>query len=136
MVANCICSDKCERTFKSPNQHHICIDQDFDRLFEGRPDELVEAFDKLLVGVIDWPDCTVGASTKTIVFAKGRAWLIVRPMRDQLDLKFYSDEKIEHGIITKLAPFRSRWAHHVRIKSASEIDNALIRLLHRSWADA
>jgi len=45
-------------------------------LFDGKPEALLLAFDKLLIAVIDWDPCSVGATKKAIVFAKEKAWLI------------------------------------------------------------
>ena len=45
---------KCERNFKSTNQSHICAIVNIDDLFLGKPNNLLGAFDALLIGVIDW----------------------------------------------------------------------------------
>jgi hypothetical protein len=92
---------KCERNFKTRNQSHMCAIVSIDDLFIGKPDNLLIAFDALLVGVIDWHPGNVGATKKAIVFAKEKAWLIVKPMSKLLDIKFYSKEKFDHHLISK-----------------------------------
>ena len=106
---------KCDRNFKSSNQWHMCTDKTIDELFEGKPDRLIVAFDKLLVSVIDWEPCSVGMSTKSIVFSKEKAWLIVRPMSKELDLKFYYSEVIQSPRIKKSSLWGKKYAHHIRI---------------------
>lgn len=58
----------------------MCAIVNIDDLFSGKPTNLLIAFDALLVGVIDWEPCSVGATKKAVVFAKEKAWLIVKPM--------------------------------------------------------
>ena len=123
----------CERNFKSANQWHMCTNKTIDDLFEGRPDNLILAFDALLVGVIDWEPCSVGPSTKSIVFAKEKAWLIVRPMTKELDLKFYYPEKIEHRLIRKTSHYGKKVAHHIRISDEAEVTNELLELLRKGY---
>lgn len=120
---------KCERNFKSTNQSHMCAIVNIDDLFIGRPTNLLEAFDALLVGVIDWEPCSVGATKKAIVFAKEKAWLIVKPMSKLLDIKFYSKEKIQHHLIAKSNFTMKKWAHHIRISDASEVNPELLLFL-------
>ena len=104
---------KCERNFKTRNQSHMCAIVSIDDLFAGKPDDLLMAFDALLVGVIDWNPCSVGATRKAIFFAKEKAWLIVKPMSKQLDIKFYSKEKFHHHLISKSNFAMKKWACHM-----------------------
>ncbi len=123
----------CERNFKSTNQSHMCTDTTIDDLFAGRPDGLILAFDAILVGVIDWEPCSVGTSTKAIVFTKEKAWLIIRPMSKELDIKFYHPEKIEHRLVRKTAHWGNKFAHHIRISDEDEVTDELIELLRKGY---
>lgn len=127
---------QCERNFKSTNQSHMCAQVSIDDLFEGKPEELLLAFDKLLISVIDWDPCSVGATKKAIVFAKGKAWLIARPMTKWLEIYFYYPEKIEHRYIHKYTYFRNSYAHYIRVVDPSQIDDELILLLKRGYDSA
>lgn len=124
---------KCNRNFKSTNQSHMCSDKSIDDILEGRPDNLIMAFDKILISVIDWEPCSVGASTKSIVFAKEKAWLIVKPLTRELDVKFYYPEKISHRHIVKTTSYRNQVAHHLRVSSPDQIDDEFVQLLHRGY---
>lgn len=123
----------CERTFKSPNQSHSCVKTTIDDLFKGKPDDLLLAFDALLIGVIDWEPCSVGATNKAIVFAKEKAWLIVRPMSKELDIKFYDKEKIDHALINKTTFYSGKFAHHIRIKDERGVTTELLSLLKKAY---
>ncbi len=119
----------CQRSFKSNNQSHMCSTKSIDDIFEGKPENLILAFDQVLVGVIDWEPCTVGASTNTIVFTKEKAWLIIRPMSKLIDIKFYHPTKIDHRLVQKTTHYGNKFAHHIRISDESEVTTELLNLL-------
>lgn len=127
---------KCERNFKSNNQSHNCVTTTIDDLFEGKPEKLLLAFDALLVGVIDWEPCSVGTSTNTIIFTKEKAWLIVRPMSKELDIKFYAPDKVDNYLIRKTSFFGNKHAHHIRISDAAAVTPELLQLLYYAYGIA
>jgi len=124
---------KCERNFKSNNQSHMCSSNTIDDIFEGKSENLIHAFDQVLISVIDWEPCSVGASTKSIVFTKEKAWLIVKPMAKVLDVKFYCSERIDHPLIKKTTEFRGVFANHIRISDESEVTDEMISLLRKGY---
>jgi len=111
----------------------MCTTKTIDDIFEGKAIDLMLAFDELLINVIDWEPCSVGNSVHAIIFAKEKAWLIVKPMSKQLDIKFYLSETLEHPMIKKTSTFGNKVAHHVRIKSAEEVTPSLIALLRIAY---
>jgi len=121
---------KCERQFKTINQSHSCSQKTLDDLFDKRPDNLILAFDKLLVTVMAWEPNSVGAAVNAIVFTNKKAWLIVKPMRKELDIKFYHDEVLQSGHLKKVSkPFKGKYAHHIRISEPYEINDEVVKLL-------
>lgn len=111
----------------------MCTTKSIDDLFEGKPEGLMLAFDQVLIGVIDWEPCSLGPSTNTVIFTKEKAWLIVRPMTKELDLKFYYPEVISHPLIKKTSEYRGKHAHHIRIKDETQVNEELIGLLRKGW---
>ena len=81
---------KCERELPKPAQRHYCARVSLDSLFLGRPPELVLVFDKLLAEVADWDGVLVGITPNCIVFTRRLTFLVIRPLKKELDLKFYS----------------------------------------------
>ena len=125
---------ECNRKFKTKNQSHMCSDTTIDDIFEGRPDNLIMAFDKILVSVIDWEPCSVGASTKSVVFTKEKAWLIVKPLSKELDVKFYYPEKMSHRYVKKTTVYRNQVAHHLRVSGPDQVDDEFVGLLYQAFS--
>lgn len=119
----------CNRNFKNTNQSHMCVDIDVGELFIGKPDDLVLAYDKLTSVLEKWEPNTVGASVNTVVFTSEKAWLIVRPMKKVLDVKFYSDEIIESDLIHRTSMMGKKYAHHIRISHEDDLTPEFYELL-------
>ena len=125
--------EKCNRRFKSKNQSHSCTDIDMGELFIGKPDELVLAFDKLLHLVVTWKPNEVATATKSIVFTSHKAWLIVKPMKSVLDIKFYLDRELTSSRIFKRSKWGKKFAHHIRISHQDEIDDEVVKLIKHGF---
>lgn len=123
----------CKRKFKTTNQSHSCVVKDIGEFFIDCPDSLVLAFDKLMNGVLEWQPNSYGASANAIVFTNKKAWLIVKPMKSELDVKFYSDEQLDSHLLSKVTNYNNKYAHHVRIKDESEVTPKLFELLKKGF---
>ncbi len=123
----------CERQFKTTNQSHTCGNVSIDDLFEGRPDDLVLAFDRLLALVVDWEPISIGTAKHTIVLTNRKAWLIVKPMRKELDIKFYYQEALESDLLHRVVSTYQKYAHHIRIRTAEEITEEMLGLLRKGY---
>lgn len=124
---------RCERRFKNDNQSHYCTTKSIDELFEGKPDELLLAFDKVLIKVFEFGDISIGASVNTVIFTNKKAFLIVRPMSKLLDLKFYSAEEIKSGKLHKVGAYGKKFYHHIRVKNEDEVDDEVVQLLRKGY---
>ena len=124
---------RCERKFKTTNQSHSCEKKDIGELFLGKPDELVLAFDTIMTQVMEWQPNSVGAAKYAVVFTNKKAWLIIKPMTKELDVKFYYSERLESDALKKVAPFGKKFAHHIRVRSEFEVDDEVMRLLRMGF---
>jgi len=102
-------------------------------LFEGKPDDVILAFDKVLLHVYDFGDVSVGASVNTVIFTNQKAFLIVRPMSKLLDLKFYYDEPLKSGKIHIVGKMGRKFYHHIRVKNEDEVDDEVVQLLRKGY---
>lgn len=120
---------RCERVFKVTNQSHYCQASTLDDIFANSSDELLLAFDRLLTEVLQWEPCSVGAAKKAVVFSSKKAWLIVRPMKKELDLKFYHDEPLESETFHKVKFNYGKYEHYFRIKNEESLTEEVFQLL-------
>ena len=124
---------KCERKLRNENQWHCCMNQDIDNLFINKDKELMYAFDKLLSYIIDWEDVSVSATKNCIVFVSTQTFLVIKPMKKVLNIKFYLNEPKEIPPVFKVAKYNGRNEHHVRISTLEEVDDSLVDMIKSSY---
>lgn len=124
---------KCERDLKNPNQRHNCVKVSIDSLFEGKTEELVFVFDRLLSEIIDWENVVVSATQNCIVFVHHQTFLIIKPMRKELDLKFYSATEQENELVIKSIPYSSRFENHVRVSKLDNLTQTVFSFIKQSY---
>lgn len=124
---------KCERELKKPNQMHYCIKVSVDDLLKGQSEDLVLAFDKLLAEVADWNDVTVSCSKNYIVFVRNKTFFLIRPMKKQLDLKFYSSKPPEKSPVTKSTLRAGRYENHIKISSLNDLTARVFMFIKDSY---
>ena len=124
---------KCERELKNPNQWHNCVKVSIDSLFEGKNEELVFVFDKLLAEIIDWENVAVSATQNCIVFDHHQTFLIIRPMEKVLDLKFYSETEREEFPIIKSVFYSGKYENHIRVSTLDELTKTIYKHIKTSY---
>ena len=124
---------KCERELRNPNQWHNCVKVNIGDLFKNKAAELEFIFDRLLADIIEWENIAVSATKNCIVFVHNQTFLIVRPMKTQLDLKFYSDiEQNEFPIIKSFA-YSGKFQNHIRVSNLNELTNKVYSFIKISY---
>jgi hypothetical protein len=124
---------KCERDLKNPNQWHNCVKVSIDSLFESKAAELVLVFDKLLSEITDWENVAVSATQNCIVFVHNQTFLIIRPMKKQLDLKFYSATQQEDELILKSVFYSGKYENYIRLPSISDLKTNVYTYIKQSY---
>lgn len=124
---------RCKRRFKNHNQSHYCTTKSIDDLFKGKPDDLLLAFDKILIDVSDFGDVSIGVSVNTVIFTNKKAFLIVRPMSKVLDLKFYHNQELRSANLHKSGKLGKKFYYHIRVKNEGEVDDEVIQLLKKGY---
>ena len=125
--------NQCQRLFKAKNQSHSCTDIDMGELFLGKPDDLVLAFDKILQEVAGWAPNEVATAKHSIVFTSKKAWLIVKPMKSVLNLKFYYGDTLHSERIKNVVLHGKKMAHNIRVKNEYDIDEEIMQLLKKGF---
>ncbi len=123
----------CERLFKNTNQVHMCTRKDIGELFLDKPDELVLAYDDIIQHIKHWKPFSQGASVHSIIVTSKKAWLILKPMKKELDVKFYTDQPIASDRVKKITEYRNKFAHHIRISHPLQVDQEVFNLLKEGF---
>jgi hypothetical protein len=102
-------------------------------LFEGRAPELLLVFDKILAEVADWPKVLIGVTPNCIVFTRRVDFLIIRPMKKWLDIKFYSAVAHAEKPVIKSAAVGKKFANHIRVATLDDLRPALFVYIRASY---
>lgn len=124
---------QCNRPLPRANAWHYCAEVDMDDLFANKKQELILLFDKLLEVVVSWPDVLVSATKNCIVFVRNKTFLVVKPMKTQLDLKFYLEEFTANFPVSKCVLWNNKYETHIRLKTVEELDSLVFKYLKQSY---
>jgi hypothetical protein len=91
-------------------------------------------FDKILAEVADWEGVLVGTTPNCIVFTRRVGFLIIRPMKKELDLKFYSKEAHPEKPVIKSIASGNKFENHIRVAALDDLRPALFVYLRESYA--
>lgn len=127
---------QCQRPFQTTNQWHICGEKTIDEIFEGKSDNVVMAFDDVLLATAGWEPNLITPARKAIMFTNKRAWLVVRPLVKVLDVSFFTDAPILSPVLHKSGPDgmrQNRFRHTIRLGGPDELTQEGIDLLRRGF---
>jgi len=111
----------------------MCVKKDIGELFIDKPDDLVLTYDAILQATESWSPNTQGASVHSIIFTSQKAWLIIKPMKKELDVKFYYHERIESDLVKKISKMGKKYGHHLRLSNEWEVSQPVIELLRMGF---
>ena len=125
----------CRREFFREKQRHYCSPETIDDVFAGRAENVVLAFDALLLAVGEWEPQVIGAGRAAVVFNNGRNWLVVRPMKAVLDVCFFYDRILTSPVIhvARKDTMGSKFAHHIRLADGETLTTEMIDLLRKGF---
>src|SRR6201996_2562839 len=124
---------KCERELPWADFRHYCQRVSLDTLFAGRSEELILVFDKILAEVADWPKVVISTTPNCIVFYRRVGFLIIRPMKKWLDIKFYSKAAHPEKPVHKSTVAGKKFANHIRVDSLGDIRPDLFKYIRESY---
>lgn len=112
---------KCDRELPWTDYRHYCQRVSLDSLFEGRSEELILVFDKILAEVADWPKVLISTTPNCIVFYRRTGFLVIRPMKKWLDLKFYTKTAPKDKLILRSKATGNKFENHIRLTNLDEL---------------
>ena len=128
---------KCQRPFRREGQHHYCSEKTIDEIFEGKPDNVVMAFDDVLVATADWEPNLITPARHAIMFTARRAWMVVRPMTKVLELAFFTEGVIHSPLLHKSTldhMGQQKFRNTIRLSGPGELSNEAVALMRKGWA--
>ena len=130
---------KCQREFASEkDSKHWCTDATVDDVFAKASDEVVLAFDALLVATAEWTPNYIGAAKRAVVCSKRKAWMIIRPARRWLDVMVFFPERRAEDFVHKIQPrYTGKMLEHiVRLRGEAELTEPVLDFFRAAWEEA
>ena len=124
---------KCDRPLTKANSWHYCKKVGIDDLFTGRPDALKALYKKLSKKVQSWDGVSLSATKTCVVFIAAKTFLVVKVMKNELDLKFSLPEEVDDFPIYKRAAYGKKTEHYIRLRDEEDLDGDVYRLLHNAY---
>jgi hypothetical protein len=124
---------KCERELPWADYRHYSQRVNLDSVFEGRSPEPVLVFDKKLAEIADWPKVLVGVTPNCIVFTRRVGFLIIRPIKKWVDLKFYSAIPHPEKPVIKSVAADKKYTNHIRLNKLDDLRPVLFKCIRASY---
>ena len=124
---------KCDRPLTKPNGWHYCKKTSIDDLFAKKSPGLKAIFQKLFDKVSSWEGVSASASKTCIVFIAAKTFLVVKVMKNELDLKFVLPAENDDFPIYKRAAYGKKLEHFIRLCDEGDLDADVFRLIRQSY---
>ena len=132
MLERHICPN-CKRVLRSVNAWHYCLEKSIDELFVDKTDEVVLAFDKIYQYFVDWEEVEISATKNCVVFLRNKTFLVIKPMKKWLEVKFYAPEVIEDDTLHKCEMWGRKYQGIVRFQHEDENNTRFFDYFKRSY---
>ena len=124
---------KCDRPLTKENSWHYCKKISIDDLFQNKPVALVNIFDKLFAEVGSWKGVSASATKNCIVFITTKTFLVVKVMKNELDIKFELPEENDEFPIYKKQVYGKKIEHYIRLRDEEDLDGDVFRFIKQSY---
>jgi Domain of unknown function (DUF5655) len=124
---------KCDRTLTRPNAWHQCVRKPVKDLFDNKEPQVYELFKAVQKKISKWKDVKFSATENCVVYIAASTFLIIRPMKKALELKFYLSETINDFPVYKTDVWGKRVVHYIRLFDEGDLDDVVWQLLRLSY---
>ena len=125
----------CNRTLSRPNAWHQCVQKPLEAVFDRKEPHVYTLFMQVHATLTTWKLVNASATQNCIVYVAQSTFLIIRPMKTALDLKFYLGETIDAFPVYKTEVWGKRVGHFIRLFDDGDLDNAVWSLLKQSYLE-
>lgn len=123
----------CKRTLRNVNAWHYCKEVEIDDLFLDKSDEIVLAFDRIMQQVSEWEVVSVSGTKNCVVFVRNKTFLVIKPMKKWLEVKFYSEKVIDDDALHKCHAWNSKFECIFRFENEHQIANSFFDYFKKSY---
>ena len=123
----------CKRVLRKVNAPHYCKEVAIDDLFVDKTDEIVLAFDRIYQHYLEAEDVDISATKNCVVFLRNKTFLVIKPMKKWLEVKFYSPEVIEDDSLHKCELMGKKYHGIVRFQHEDEINSKFFEYFKESY---
>ncbi|MFK7785911.1 MAG: DUF5655 domain-containing protein [Crocinitomicaceae bacterium] len=112
---------------------HYCQKVEIDDLFLDKTDETVLAFDNIYQQYLDMKDVDISATKNCVVFLRNKTFLVIKPMKKWLEVKFFSDELIDDDSLHKFGKQGKNYFGILRFENEHEINQRYLEYFRYSY---
>jgi hypothetical protein len=124
---------RCRRHFANRNQAHSCGQFTVEQLLHGKPQEIVELYDRLADLIQRSRDVMVAPTKTRVLFKVRTVFASVAVNASWLDVVFVLGRRLKHRRIKRAQQEYPGMVHFVRIESAEDIDDDLESWLQEAY---
>ena len=124
---------KCDRPLTKANSWHYCKKTSIDDLFQRKSPTLKVVYKKLEKEVLKWEGVSASATKSCIVFIAAKTFLVIKVMKNELDLKFVLPHQSEDFPIYKTAAYGKKIEHYIRLADEDDLDKDVLRFIRQSY---
>lgn len=124
---------KCDRTLSRPNAWHQCMRKPLKDVFVRKEPHVYQLFLGLQKKISKWKNVKASATENCVVYVAESSFLIVRPMKAALELKFFLYENLEEFPVYKTEPWGKRIVHYIRLFDQGDLDEVVWKLLRLAY---
>ena len=124
---------RCRRRFKNRNQAHSCGQFRVEQLLDGKPQEVVELYDRLSELIMRCGEVVVAPTKTRVLFKVRTVFATVAVTKNRLDLVFVLGRRLKNRRIKKAQEENPGIVHFLRIENADDLDDNLARWLQEAF---
>jgi Domain of unknown function (DUF5655) len=123
---------RCRRQFKNRNQAHSCGQFTVQQLLDGKPQEVVELYERLDRLIASCGEVVIAPTKTRVLFKVRTVFATVAVSKNWLDVVFVLGRRLKHRRIKKAQEEYPGIVHFLRIENEDDLDADLTNWLQEA----
>jgi hypothetical protein len=124
---------RCRRQFKNRNQAHSCGLFTVEQLLDGKPQEVIELYERLDEMIRKCGEVVVAPTKTRVLFKMRTVFATVAVSKNRLDVVFVLGRHLKHRRIKKAQEEYPGIVHFLRIEKAEDLNDDLASWLQEAF---